>query len=134
MSVSSDQAIRPTLPRPSIIMRPGALPPGEERYTVPGGGAIAVAIYAGDHVRVVDVEGMQRCELVAADAAGVIDPAILGASGDGDARGLKQILTAEGEGSSGAASTLPAPAPSRCSAANPAPAMRANLPSRATAC
>ena len=79
-------------------MRPGALPPGEERYTVPGGGAIAVAIHAGDHVRVVDVEGMQRCELVAADAAGAIDPAILGARGDSDARGLKQILSADGDG------------------------------------
>ena len=45
-------------------MRPGALPPGEERYTVPGGGAIAVPIHAGDHVRVVDVEGMQRLSLI----------------------------------------------------------------------
>jgi len=26
------------------------------------GGLIAVAIHAGDHVRLVDVEGMQRCE------------------------------------------------------------------------
>ena len=64
MSVPSDQAIRPAPPRPSVIMRPGALPAGEERYTVPGGGAIAMPIHAGDHVRVVDVEGMQRCELV----------------------------------------------------------------------
>ena len=98
LSVSSDQAIRPAQPRPSIIMRPGALPPGEERYTVPGGGAIAVAIHAGDQVRVVDVEGMQRCELVAADEAGAIDPGILGASGDGDARGLKQILSGTSDG------------------------------------
>ena len=79
-------------------MRPGALPLGEERYTVPGGGAIAMPIHAGDHVRVVDVEGMQRCELVAADATGAIDPAILGARGDSDASGLKQILSADGDG------------------------------------
>ena len=48
-------------------MRPGmsALASGEERYTVRGGGAIAVPIHAGDHVRIVDVEGMQRCEIVA---------------------------------------------------------------------
>jgi glycine cleavage system T protein (aminomethyltransferase) len=78
-------------------MRPGALPLGEERYTVPGGGAIAMPIRAGDHVRVIDVEGMQRCELVAADATGAIDPAILGARGDSDARGLKQILSADGD-------------------------------------
>ena len=60
---------------------------------MPGGGAIAVPIHAGDHVRVVDVEGMQRCEIVAADAFGAVDPAILGARGDGDASGLKQILS-----------------------------------------
>jgi aminomethyltransferase len=80
-------------------MRPGspALAPGEERYTVPGGGVIAVAIHAGDRVRVVDVEGMQACEMVAADEAGVVDPAILGARGDGDASGLKQILGADSE-------------------------------------
>ncbi len=47
---------------------------------MPGGGAIAVPIHVGDHVRVVDLEGMQACELVAVDAAGVIDPAILGTS------------------------------------------------------
>jgi aminomethyltransferase len=75
----------------------GSLAPGEERYTVPGGGAIAIAIHAGDRVRMVDVEGMQRCEVVAADAAGAIDTAILGARGDGDASGLKQILSADSE-------------------------------------
>jgi aminomethyltransferase len=80
-------------------MRPGmpALAPGEERYTVPGGGAIAVQIHAGDRVRLVDVEGMQRCELVAADLTGAIDPAILGARGDGDAGGLKKILSGNSE-------------------------------------
>jgi hypothetical protein len=80
-------------------MRPGlrALAPGEERYTVPGGGAIAVPVHAGDRVRMVDVEGLQRCELVAADDAGVVDPAILGAQGDGDARGPKQILSGASE-------------------------------------
>jgi aminomethyltransferase len=74
-----------------------SLKPGEERYTVPGGGAIAVAIRGGDRVRIVDVEGLQPCEVVAADAAGVIDPAILGARGNSDASGLKQILSADSE-------------------------------------
>ncbi len=64
---------------------------------MPGGGAIAVPIHAGDHLRLVDVEGMQACELVAADAAGVIDPAILGARGISDASGLKQILSGMSE-------------------------------------
>jgi aminomethyltransferase len=80
-------------------MRPGmpALAPGEERYIVPGGGAIAVEIHAGDRLRVIDVEGMQPCEVVAVDATGAIDPDILGARGDGDAAGLKQILSADDE-------------------------------------
>jgi aminomethyltransferase len=80
-------------------MRPGirTLAPGEERYTVPGGGAIAVPIHAGDRVRVVDVEGMQRCELVAADVAGAIDPAVLGIRGNSDSSGLKQILSGDSE-------------------------------------
>ncbi|MCJ7787807.1 MAG: DUF1989 domain-containing protein, partial [Methyloceanibacter sp.] len=75
-----------------------ALAPGEERYIVPGGGAIAVEIHAGDRLRVIDVEGMQPCEVVAVDATGAIDPDILGARGDGDAAGLKQILSADDEG------------------------------------
>ena len=62
-----------------------------------GGGAIAVPIHSGDRVRLVNVEGMQRCEIVAADTAGAIDPAILGASGDSDASGLKQILSTDSE-------------------------------------
>ncbi len=80
-------------------MRPGllTLAPGEERYTVPGGGAIAVAIHAGDRVTLVDVEGMQPCEVVAADIAGRVDPGILGVRGDGDARGLKRILSGDSE-------------------------------------
>ena len=96
----SEQTIRLGPPRPSLIMRPGmpALAPGEERYIVPGGGAIAVEIHAGDRLRVIDVEGMQPCEVVAVDATGAIDPDILGARGDGDAAGLKQILSADDEG------------------------------------
>jgi aminomethyltransferase len=64
LEVASPQPFRPGPPQPSTIIRPGlrALALGEERYTVPGGGVIAVAIHAGDHVRLVDVEGMQRCE------------------------------------------------------------------------
>ncbi len=81
----SDQIIRPGPPRPSVVMRPGSLSlaPGEERYTVAGGGAIAVPIHAGDQLRLVDLEGMQACEVVAVDAAGPADPAILGARADG---------------------------------------------------
>jgi len=80
-------------------MRPGipTLAPGEERYRVPGGGAIAVPVHAGDRVRVVDVEGMQLCEMVAADAMGAIDASIIGARGDSDAGGLKRVLSGNNE-------------------------------------
>ncbi|MGE5260495.1 MAG: DUF1989 domain-containing protein [Actinomycetota bacterium] len=99
MVFPSDQTFRQGPPRPSAVRRPGllALAPGEERYTVAGGGAIAVPIMAGDLVRVIDLEGMQPCELVVTDAGGTIDPAILGARGSGDARGLKQILSGDDE-------------------------------------
>ena len=64
---------------------------------MPGGGAIAVPIHAGDRVRVVDVEGMQLCEMVAADAMGAIDASIIGARGDSDAGGLKRVLSGNSE-------------------------------------
>jgi aminomethyltransferase len=99
LEVAGSQIVRPGPPQPSIILRPGirALAAGEERYTVPGGGVIAVAIHAGDHVRLVDVEGMQRCELVVADSAGIVDPAILGVRGNSEATDLKKILSGDSE-------------------------------------
>jgi aminomethyltransferase len=98
LHLSSDQPFRAGPPRASVVLRPGAaLTPGEERYTVQGSGVIAVPIHAGDRLRVIDLEGMQRCDLVASDAAGVIDSAILGARGDGDASGLKRALAADTE-------------------------------------
>jgi aminomethyltransferase len=99
LEVLSNQLIPSGPPRPSVVLRPGtrSLAPGEERYTVPGGGAIAVPIHTGDIVRLVDVEGMQRCEMVCADAAGAIDPAMLGVRGNSDASGLKQILSGDSE-------------------------------------
>ncbi len=98
LHLSNEQLFRAGPPRASVVLRPGApLSPGEERYTVPGGGVIAVPIRAGDRLRVVDLEGMQACELIAADTAGTIDAAILGARATGDARGLKQALAADTE-------------------------------------
>ncbi|HKQ55127.1 MAG TPA: DUF1989 domain-containing protein, partial [Methyloceanibacter sp.] len=99
VSLSADQNFRQGPPKPSLVSQPGlrALASGEERYTVPGGGVIAVAIGAGDLVRIVDVEGMQACELVAADATGRLDPGILGVSSDREASGLKRALSADSE-------------------------------------
>lgn len=79
-------------PQPSLILRPGALPPGSERYHVPGAGAILVDIEPGDRVTIRNPEGGQPCELVAFEQGGRIDPAILGARGNSDAGGLKALL------------------------------------------
>jgi aminomethyltransferase len=99
LNAPQTQTFKPGPPKPSAVLMPGmrALGPGEERYTVPGGGAIALPIHAGDRLRIVDVEGMQPCELVAVDAAGNIDPAIVSARGDGDAAGLKRTLAADSD-------------------------------------
>jgi len=64
---------------------------------VAGGGVNAVPIHAGDQLRLVDLEGMQACEVVAVDAAGAVDPTTLGARADGDATGLRQILSSNSE-------------------------------------
>jgi aminomethyltransferase len=79
-------------------MRPGSPSPapGEELYTVAGGGVIAVPIRAGDQLRLVNLEGLQACEIVAVDAAGIADPTILSARADGSAGGLRQILSGAG--------------------------------------
>jgi aminomethyltransferase len=97
LHLPSQHPFRPGPPRPSAVLRPAALAPGEERYTVQGGGVIAVPTYTGDRLRVVDLEGMQICELVAVDAAGNIDASIVGVRADGDADGLKRALVADSD-------------------------------------
>ncbi len=87
-------------PRPSQILRPGirTLPPGVERYLVAGGGAIVIGIEAGDLVAITDLEGRQPVELLAADAKGRIDPAILGRKGNSTAAGILAAVAGEDEG------------------------------------
>ncbi len=86
-------------PRPSRILRPGirALPPGVERYKIAGGGSLVVAVEAGDHIALTDLEGLQACEVVAIGRDGRIDPGILGTHADADAQGLKALLGRDGE-------------------------------------
>ncbi|HEY1382918.1 MAG TPA: DUF1989 domain-containing protein, partial [Dongiaceae bacterium] len=79
------------------------LPSGVERYRVPGGGASVVAIAAGDRITVIDVEGRQPCEVLAADARGRVDPGLIGGKPGGSADGLRAIL---GSGSEGARALL----------------------------
>ena len=93
--LDSYPTVRPGPPRPSQILTPEpfGVRAGLERFEVPGGGAWLIALAAGDRVTVVNLEGGQRAELVAADDQGRVDPGILGASGNSDASGLKALLT-----------------------------------------
>ena len=75
-------------PRPSLILRPGLLLPGTERYHVPGGGAIVIDIEAGDRITVRNSEGGQASELLAFDQSGRSDPGIIGAKTNSNAAGL----------------------------------------------
>src|ERR1051325_158074 len=79
------------------------LPAGVERYRVPGGGASVIAVAAGDRITVVDVEGRQPCEVLAADAMGRGDPGLIGGKPGGGADGLRAIV---GSGSESARAVL----------------------------
>ncbi len=81
-------------PRPSLILRPGMILPGAERYQVAGAGAVLVEVEAGDRITVRNLEGGQPCELVAFDRSGRSDPGIVGAKGNSNAAGLKALLLA----------------------------------------
>lgn len=87
--------VRPGPPRPSKIFLPSqfSLPPGTERYVVEGMGAVLIPIYAGDQITVINDEGAQTCELVAAGKGGKIDPSILNAPANASADGLRALLT-----------------------------------------
>ncbi|OYU39906.1 MAG: aminomethyltransferase [Pseudorhodobacter sp. PARRP1] len=92
--LDSYPTVRPGPPRPSQIITPEPFGTrmGLERFEVPGGGAWLIRLATGDQVTVVNLEGGQRAELVAADAEGRVDPGILGAPGNADAAGLKALL------------------------------------------
>jgi len=94
----STTSLLTTPPRPRV-RRPGVptLPRGLERYPVTGGGATLFPVFAGDSLRIVDVEGRQAAEVVAfADARG--DLAVFEeARPAGEAAGLKAVLAGGGE-------------------------------------
>ncbi len=96
-------SVKPGPPRPSQILTPAGIGMDrtEERYEVPGAGAYLVQIRAGDRVTVINSEGGQPVELVAADARGVIDAGILGAVANSTAEGLKALLLGGGSGMGG---------------------------------
>ena len=87
-------AVMPGPPRPSLILTPTgfARHAGRERHVVPGGGAVLVAVFAGDLLTICNDEGAQVCEVIAAGADGRIDAAIIGLRADCDAAATKAML------------------------------------------
>ena len=90
--------VKPTFETPYErrgVITPGlpVLPHGTERYPVPGGGSRAVKIDKGDEISVMDREGLQPCEIVFFAPDGSSDAAMIGAKGQGEAKGLQQALS-----------------------------------------
>lgn len=77
------------------IITPGLpiLPHGVERHPVPGGGSRAVPIEKGDEFSVMDREGLQPCEIVFFAPDGTSDAGMIGAKGQGEAKGLERALS-----------------------------------------
>lgn len=83
---------------PLRLREPGLLrlPPGLERYTVQGGGALVLALFPGDELLIRNLEGAQRGELVVY-IEGRNDAGALGVKANEPAEGLRALLTATGE-------------------------------------
>ncbi len=79
---------------PRGVRLPGlpALPPGVERYVVPGRSARAIRIAGGDVIRLVDREGGQACELVCLTDDGRHAAGLLGERAGGAAAGLMRLV------------------------------------------
>ncbi len=88
-------SVIPGPPRPSRILTPQGFSRhhGQERLVIPGGGAALVQLLPGDRLTLVNDEGGQPVELVAAAKDGRIDAAIFGLAANSTAEGLKAMLT-----------------------------------------
>lgn len=89
-------SVVPGPPRPSRILTPQGFSRhhGQERHVVPGGGAVLLQVSVGDRITLVNDEGGQPVELVAAGKDGRIDTALLGVAANSGAEGLKAMLAA----------------------------------------
>ncbi|MGQ3674596.1 DUF1989 domain-containing protein [Xanthobacter sp. TB0139] len=85
----------PGPPRASHARRVTAygLSPTQERYRVPAAGAIMVQLHAGDRITLINDEGGQRCEVLAARPDGQVDVGLLGLEAGGPAEGLCALLS-----------------------------------------
>mgnify|MGYP000532963544 CR=1 FL=1 len=77
--------------------RPGepVLPPGTERYPVTGGAATVFAIFAGDRIRIVDIEGEQTAEVIGF-VNGRADPGVFEQQPNSSADGLHGLMAGTG--------------------------------------
>ncbi len=93
-------AIRKGPPRPSRILTPQSVSrhPGRERHVIPGAGAILLHLMPGDRLVLINDEGGQPAELVAAGPDGRIDAALIGQVPNATAEGLKAMLAQGGAG------------------------------------
>ncbi|HVR68102.1 MAG TPA: DUF1989 domain-containing protein [Verrucomicrobiae bacterium] len=73
------------------------LPRGTERYIVPGAGALALSVEAGDEITVIDREGLQRCEAAYFSGEGREDLAALNLRAEEQSPGINKLLAGEGE-------------------------------------
>ena len=94
-SVTYPPLFRPGPPQPSGLRVASAVgkAPAEERHTVPGGGGLLLALAEGDHITVINAEGAQRAEIVAARMDGRADGTVLGVPAQGEPHGLRRALT-----------------------------------------
>lgn len=93
---------RPRLLQPGLRL----LPPGTERYRVRGGGAMVVAMGAGDSLEIIDPEGRQPGELTVFGPAGVNDSGLLGARATGPSSAMTDILSGNTEDARAVAGAL----------------------------
>ena len=96
MSLLINPASLPRPPRPSRIIEPHVFGRrASERYSVPGSGAILVAVSPGDRVALTNDEGGQYAEIVTADLSGRLDAGILDRAADRPAVGLLALLAGD---------------------------------------
>lgn len=90
----------PGAPRASRLIVPNNLrrAAAPERYEVPGLHALMITLREGDKLRVVNHEGGQRAELIAADESGRIDPEVIGAKSNSTGEGTRALLVTRGDG------------------------------------
>ncbi len=88
-------SVTPGPPRPSRILTPRDLDrhSGRERHTIAGASAGLIRLGAGDRLTVINDEGGQVAELVATDANGRPDSAILNHPTNATPDGLKALLS-----------------------------------------